>query len=124
GRLGADTLAVPVNSSQPTPRAVFGGLTWSTIQTGWDFTCGLTTSGTAYCWGYNGDGNLGDGTFDQSPLRKAVNGGLTFATLSVGGYHTCGRVGASAVWCWGGGYDGQLGNGERFRRNEPVQIVQ
>ncbi|MDH4044282.1 MAG: Ig-like domain-containing protein [Gemmatimonadota bacterium] len=124
GRLGADTVAVPRNSSQPTPRAVFGGLTWSTIQVGWFGSCGLTSVGSAYCWGYNYDGQLGSGAFDAGfPLRVAVSGGLTFSSLSVGGDHTCGRVG-TAVWCWGAGYNGQLGNGSSARQNTPVQIVQ
>jgi alpha-tubulin suppressor-like RCC1 family protein len=123
GRLGADVATYPLNSLQGTPVPVFGGLTWSTIQTGWFGSCGLTTTGAAYCWGYNYDGQLGDGTFTQSSVRVAVAGGLTFNTLSVGGDYTCGRVG-TAVWCWGYNGEGQLGNAARVRRNEPVQIVQ
>jgi alpha-tubulin suppressor-like RCC1 family protein len=123
GRLGADVGTYPLNSFQGTPVPVFGGLTWSTIQTGWFGSCGLTTTGSAYCWGYNSSGQLGDGTFTQSSVRVAVAGGLTFNTLSVGGDHSCGRVG-TAVWCWGYNGEGQLGNAARVNRNEPVQIVQ
>jgi alpha-tubulin suppressor-like RCC1 family protein len=32
------------------------------IRTGASHTCGLTSEGLAYCWGYNGYGQLGDGT--------------------------------------------------------------
>jgi alpha-tubulin suppressor-like RCC1 family protein len=114
---------VPVNSSQPTPRVVFGGLTWSTIQVGWFGSCGLTTTGSAYCWGSNSSGQLGDGTFTGKPLRSLVSGGLTFSSLGVGGDHTCGRVG-TAVWCWGYNGYGNLGDGSSSNKNVPVQIVQ
>jgi alpha-tubulin suppressor-like RCC1 family protein len=124
GRLGADTTSYPRDVTQATPVPVFGGLVFSTIQTGWDHTCGLTTTGAAYCWGANSDGELGDGsTVQDSPIRVAVAGGLTFNALTVGGNHTCGRVG-TAVWCWGGNWDGELGNGTVANKNQPVQIVQ
>jgi len=123
GRLGADTLTYPMNSSQPTPVPVFGGLTWTRIGTGWFGSCGLTTTGSVYCWGNNGNGSLGNGTTTSSPVRVAVSGGRTYSSLTVGGYHSCARSGSS-VWCWGSGYDGQLGNGATGQRTEPAQIVQ
>ena len=125
GRLGADTVTVPVNSSQPTPRVVFGGLTWSTIQVGWFGSCGLTTAGSAYCWGYHYNGQLGDGTATGigSRLPVQVAGNLTFGALTVGGESTCGRVG-TAVWCWGYNGYGNLGDGSSSNKNVPVQIVQ
>jgi alpha-tubulin suppressor-like RCC1 family protein len=58
-----------------TPVAVSGGLAFAAVTAaGYFRTCGLTTSGTAYCWGHEvrstGDGN------SNTPL--AVSGGLTF----------------------------------------------
>jgi alpha-tubulin suppressor-like RCC1 family protein len=105
---------------------VYGGLTWSVIRPGGDHTCGLTTTGTAYCWGNGVDGELGDGTSGgYKRVRTLVSGGLTFSALSLGanGYHTCGRV-ATQVWCWGWNGNGQLGDGSQTMRTEPVQIVQ
>src|SRR6185295_15360420 len=47
-------------------------------------TCALTTSGAAYCWGYNGSGELGNGqTGIVNPTPVAVVGGLTFQSLAV-----------------------------------------
>jgi len=126
GRLGADTTAYPRNSTQPTPVPVFGGLAFATIATGYYHSCGVTTGGSAYCWGQNGSGQLGDGsTVADSPLRVAVSGGITFSTgaLSAGRYYTCGRAGTE-VWCWGYGGSGNLGNGAAVNKNQPVQIVQ
>ena len=50
------------------PVAVAGGLPFSQVDAGNRHTCGVTTGGVGYCWGYGGDGELGDGT-DQNQNR-------------------------------------------------------
>jgi alpha-tubulin suppressor-like RCC1 family protein len=37
-------------------------------------TCALMATGHAYCWGYNGDGELGDGTYTQRTSPVLVSG--------------------------------------------------
>jgi alpha-tubulin suppressor-like RCC1 family protein len=40
------------------------------ITTGYAFACALRTDGRVWCWGYNGNGELGDGTgLDPLPRR-------------------------------------------------------
>jgi len=97
-------------------------LIFSTVDVGDLHTCGVTTSGAAYCWGYNSDSQLGDGTATPSTSPVAVAGGLSFTTLSVGGSHTCGLTTNGAVYCWGenGGYE--LGDGTRVGRASPVPV--
>ena len=126
GRLGNGGLA---DDSTPVP--VNGGLTFAMISTSRDaelqpvsdgFACGLTTTGTAYCWGRDGEGELGDsGSLDQrSPVPVA--GGHTFATLSVGARHACAVTSNGAAFCWGKGTSGQLGNGAAVGSNVPVPV--
>jgi len=64
--------------------AVSGGLTFAAVSTEsrdnivGPHTCGVTPSGAAYCWAYNGSGQLGNGTTTYSLTPIAVSGGLTF----------------------------------------------
>ena len=78
---------------------VAGGLTFATVSTSFTHTCGVTTSGAAYCW----DGG--------TPVPVPVPGGLTFAAVSAGGGHTCGVTTAGAAYCWGMNTLGELGTG-------------
>ena len=83
------------------------------ISTGDYHTCGLTSRGAAYCWGYNGYGGLGDGTTTTSGVNgpQPVIGGLKFASIQPGAFHTCGLTSRGAAYCWGYNAQGQLGDG-------------
>ena len=61
-----------------------GGLTFASLTAGAYHTCGLTSGGAAYCWGYNVYGQLGDGSTTGRTAPVAVAGGLTFASLTAG----------------------------------------
>jgi alpha-tubulin suppressor-like RCC1 family protein len=124
GVLGADTTVYAMNSTQTAPVPVFGGLSWSRIGVGIYHACGLA-GGSAYCWGNNDSGQLGNGTTGGYANRRVqVNGALTFSALTAGYSYACARQADGKVWCWGANGSGQLGNGSRINRNEPVQIVQ
>jgi len=106
-----------------TPVAVTGGLTFASLAAGQAFTCGLTTAGAAWCWGFNGGGQLGDGTSSIQRSPVAVTGGLTFGQLGGGYEHTCGLTPAGAAWCWGSNSVGQLGDGTTVGEPAPVSAV-
>lgn len=83
------------------PTIVEGGLVFSAITVGYHHSCGLTTSGAAYCWGYNSLASLGDGTRGEQWVPTAVAGNLSFVKIGAGYYHTCALTGQGAVYCWG-----------------------
>ncbi|HWP71673.1 MAG TPA: hypothetical protein VNM36_11245, partial [Gemmatimonadaceae bacterium] len=110
------------------PLAVPGGMTFVQIVTGGPsgdqaFTCGLTSSGAAYCWGSNSAGSIGDGTVGGVRKPVAVTGGLQFESISAGFRHTCGRTMTGTLYCWGSGSVGQLGCNYRVVSAVPLKVA-
>jgi alpha-tubulin suppressor-like RCC1 family protein len=105
-----------------TPVAVAEGLGLRTVVAGTDYTCGLVANGAAYCWGKNGQGQLGDGTTDSSTSPAAVAGSLTFQVISVDRDHTCGVSSSGTPYCWGSNLYGQLGDSSVTSRTGPVAV--
>jgi len=94
-----------------TPVAVAGGLAFGTVSVGYSSACGVTTTATAYCWGQNSSGELGNGATGNSATPVAVAGGLAFASISAGYLFACGVTTPGAAYCWGRNYYGEGGNG-------------
>ena len=100
GQLGAGTAGSMSTSSV----AVSGGLVFQAINAGESHTCSITLAGTAYCWGNNYYGQVGDGTSGNTRTSPvAVSGGLVFESISAGESHTCGLIAGGAIYCWGYG---------------------
>jgi len=111
------------NRLTPTLVAVSGGLTFTTIAAGNAHTCGLTSTGIAYCWGRGNVGQLGDGTTTDHNVPTAVSGGHTFSTITAGYAHTCGLTSTGIAYCWGTGNAGQLGDGSNTNRLTPTLVA-
>jgi alpha-tubulin suppressor-like RCC1 family protein len=85
--------------------------------------CAIKTGHTVWCWGDNGNGQLGDGTTTGNPVPVQVSGHATdWAAVSDGLGHTCAVKTDGTVWCWGWNIDGQLGDGTTTDSPFPVQV--
>ena len=118
GQLGDGT----TTESRRTPVLVAGNLAFTSLSVGGSHTCGLTSSGAAYCWGYNRYGQLGDGTTTDRRTPVLVAGNLAFTSLSAGVLHTCARTSSGAAYCWGSNYYGALGDGTLISRLVPTPV--
>jgi alpha-tubulin suppressor-like RCC1 family protein len=95
----------------------------SDIGLGYATTCALLTSGGVECWGYNGQGQLGNGTTTESLIPVPVKRMHTAAALVLGGSHGCALLNGGAVECWGRASYGDLGDGGSTSRHHPVSVV-
>jgi alpha-tubulin suppressor-like RCC1 family protein len=105
------------------PVRVAGGLAFRQVSAGYWYACGVTTTNVGYCWGYNGSGQLGDGTTTPRLRPVRVVGGLTLRDVSAGKMHTCGVTTTDVGWCWGSNSFGQLGDDTKADRLRPVRVV-
>jgi len=98
------------------------------ISAGGSHACVVKTDGTAYCWGYNGNGQLGDNTNTQRNTPVQVHGVndsgylTSVSQISVGGNNTCAVKTDGTAYCWGYNGNGQLGDNTNTQRNTPVQV--
>jgi alpha-tubulin suppressor-like RCC1 family protein len=73
--------------------------------------CGVTDTGIVFCWGWNGNGQLGDGTTTQRLSPTLVPGLNGVTSIALGGAFSCATT-ENALACWGYNYFGQLGDGK------------
>jgi len=108
------------------PVSVAGGFTdWVQINAGSGHTAAIRSNGTAWCWGRNWSGGLGDGTITNRSSPVSVVGGFTdWVQISSGELHTMAIRANGTAWGWGSDFNGQLGNDfSSVSRSSPVSVV-
>jgi alpha-tubulin suppressor-like RCC1 family protein len=117
-----DGLTATSAGSQTPGSTVATGNT-SAIAMGLLHTCALTSVGGVKCWGYNRDGELGNGSTADSAAPVNVAGLTTGVTaIATGSQFTCALTTDGAVKCWGLNGNGQLGTGAAANSLIPVAV--
>jgi len=74
-------------------------------------------------WGFNTDGELGDGTTTNSdvPVNVKLPAGTKVTAVAAGGYYSLALTSTGAVFAWGFNTDGELGDGGTANSDVPVR---
>jgi len=104
-----------------TPQDVMTSAVLTAIRAGEEHTCAITSTAEVACWGHNGLGELGDGTFGDSanPVRATI---ASVSALELGTYQTC-AVAGGLPYCWGLNDAGQLGIGTLDNAGVPTRVA-
>ncbi len=73
-------------------------------------------------WGYNGSGQLGNGSTTISRVPVAVSGLSGVTAIAAGGEHSLALMSNGTVMAWGNNREGQLGNGTTANSRVPVIV--
>ena len=118
GKLGDNQFCVSyadTSHDSPIPLKVHGpgnvGYLNSVIATsaGESHNIALRSDGTVWAWGWNGYGQLGDGTTNDAHTPVEVIGLSNVVAISGRGYHCLAMKSDGTLWTWGWDYYGQLG---------------
>jgi len=124
-------VAILASGTPTTNPVTLSGITQ--ISAGLAHTCLVLADTTARCFGWNGDGALGDGTMTgrYNPVTVLASGtqasnpvtlsGVT--QISVGYLYACTLMVDTTARCWGFGGYGNLGDGTSAARLNPVAVL-
>ncbi len=117
------TKAIAVGTLSSIP---YTGLPWTAISAGGSNSMVLRSDGTAFSWGDNSYGQLGQiiSTNVSVPTQLAPIGGGTLGALSIttGRYHSLALLTDHTLYAWGANASGQLGDGSTANRVAATQV--
>jgi YD repeat-containing protein len=120
GSVGDNTIT---NRSSPV-QTVSGGTNWKEVSSGNSNVVAIKTDGTLWTWGYNEQGQLGDGTdVNKSSPVQTVAGGTNWKQVSTGGSSVGAIKTDGTLWMWGNNNAGQSGDNTIVNKSSPVQTV-
>jgi alpha-tubulin suppressor-like RCC1 family protein len=126
GQLGTGEQGAPTQPNPNPVRAV--GVTGVDQVTGGDFTSlARTTDGHVFAWGYNTEGQVGNGAntpADTGVLTPVLLTGIdSVASVDAGGIHSIALRSNGEVWAWGNNQFGACGTNSRIDQHSPEPVL-
>jgi alpha-tubulin suppressor-like RCC1 family protein len=93
------------------------------VASGYQHSCALLSTGHIDCWGYDKQGQLGNGTekrVEDNPVEVENIGDAS--QVAAGGDDSCALLSTGHIDCWGDNMDGQLGDGSTTGSLTPVEV--
>jgi alpha-tubulin suppressor-like RCC1 family protein len=111
----------------PTPVAAtavtVAGETFTSVAVGDYFSCATAQSGKVYCWGADGNGELGDGNGQNSATPVMVLGITNAKGVTAAAGYACAWLSDGTAQCWGANDSHQLGDGTLMTQVTPVPVL-
>ncbi|GAB3871091.1 hypothetical protein GCM10028824_20490 [Hymenobacter segetis] len=121
GQLGIGTAGPDTNRNSP--MQVGTDKDWVQVAAGQYHSLGLKADGTAYAWGDNRNGQLGDGSTTNRSVPILVGTATDrYTQLAAGALHSLGRRADGTAYAWGQNSFGQLGDGSTTNRSVPTPV--
>ncbi len=124
GTGGGPTPPPPSSPSSPSGASPLQGVPIAdatAISAGAAVTCAMLADHRVYCWGEDGDGELGDdGGVDKGPTE--VSGITDAAQITAGGSGPCAVLREGAIDCWGSNAFGEIGDGTSENAYVPARV--
>jgi len=128
GQLGTGDRATRNSPVVVEARGALAGRRVMAIAAGMYQSFALCSDGSVAAWGYNDEGELGDGSTATALLPVRVNAegalaGRTVTRIAAGQYHALALTADGGLVSWGFNGKGQLGDGTTTDRDQPVGVV-
>jgi alpha-tubulin suppressor-like RCC1 family protein len=112
------------NTNQSAPVQIGTDNNWTTIAVGAYHTLAIKNDGTLWAWGWNRDGQLGDGgsnILETAPIQVGTDN--NWDDVAAGYYHSLAIKNDGTLWAWGNDGYGQLGDGTgNSAQSSPSQV--
>ena len=97
-------------------------ITATDMQAGAFGGCARVPDGTVVCWGFNVDGQVGDGTTTNRLTAVPVSGVTNTVQIASGVYYNCALIADGTIKCWGDNAYGQLGDGTTLDHTTAITV--
>lgn len=109
-----------LNSLAPTQLSSLGNI--SHLSAGDFHVLAINSGGQLYSWGWNIDGQIGDGSKVDAHLPVLINADKTWVSIAAGDHHSAAITNNGELYTWGGNSTGQLGNGNKASVLTPTRV--